>query len=27
MEDTRPLLLGGSMLREAEKITEILSGH
>jgi len=27
LEDTRPLLLGGSLLREAEKITEILSGR
>ena len=26
-DDTRPLLLGGSLLRDSEKITEILSGH
>jgi uncharacterized membrane protein YccC len=27
LDDTRPLLLGGSLLRDAEKITEALSGH
>jgi uncharacterized membrane protein YgaE (UPF0421/DUF939 family) len=27
LDDTRPLLLGGSLLRDAEKITEILSGN
>ena len=26
-DDTTPLLLGGSMLRDSEKITELLSGH
>ncbi len=27
MDDTRPLLLGGSLLRDTEKITETLTGH
>jgi uncharacterized membrane protein YgaE (UPF0421/DUF939 family) len=27
LDDTRPLLLGGSLLRDAEKISEALSGH
>ncbi|MDA8435001.1 MAG: aromatic acid exporter family protein [Actinomycetales bacterium] len=27
LDDTRPLLLGGSLLRDTEKITEILSGR
>ena len=27
LDDTRPLLLGGSLLRDTEKITETLSGH
>ncbi len=27
LDDTRPLLLGGSLLRETEKITETLTGH
>jgi uncharacterized membrane protein YccC len=27
LDDTRPLLLGGSLLRDAEKITEVLSGR
>ena len=27
LDDTRPLLLGGSLLRDTEKIADILSGH